>query len=312
MIDVTSYILSKFPDKSPNASGAIHTQCPFHNDRSPSFSINIHSGLFICGSVRCGVKGNFAKFYKLMENCSWDQVYKSLKETTTDFDVSEFLEKKKENQLKTVYRNEFPPLQYLEDLKVVEYLRNRGLGKNVINYYDLKYGAMGEFDGINIQGSIVAPVFDLKREYRTFQVRYLHDFYKMRWGNPSNSPIQSLLYGGWLITDRTKNLYVVEGASDVWNMFNLEAQAVGLNTKTASSQQILQIEDLCKFFGLTPVVCLDGDVRQKGKSNNLFFDEKLFFELRALNLQPKIVELEPNEDPGNLSRERFLEINGSI
>jgi len=311
MINITDYILNKFPNKAPNASGSIHTQCPFHDDRSPSFSIDVITGLFICGSVRCGVRGNFTKFYRLMENCSWKQAYEDLKKTNTIFEISDLFEKKS-LEYKKVFSNEFPQEPYVEDVKFVEYFEKRHLGKEVINTYGLKYGLFGEFSGINIADSIVAPVFDLGGIYRTFQVRYLQPYIKMRWGNPKESPIHNLLYGGWLISDRTKELFIVEGASDVWNMFNLGAQAVGLSTKEASTSQLLQIEKLCKFFGLVPIVCLDGDVRSKGKRHGLYFDEKLYFELSALKLNPKLVQLNLEEDPGSLTYERFLEIDRSI
>lgn len=35
--------------------------CPFHDDRTPSFSVNIRSGLFNC--FACGIKGNVFQFY---------------------------------------------------------------------------------------------------------------------------------------------------------------------------------------------------------------------------------------------------------
>lgn len=38
--------------------------CPFHQDASPSFAMNIHNGLYIC--YACGAKGNFRTFLKGM------------------------------------------------------------------------------------------------------------------------------------------------------------------------------------------------------------------------------------------------------
>ncbi len=44
----------------PSGSNNIVALCPFHDDRSPSFSMSLVNGLFICFS--CGAKGNFRQF----------------------------------------------------------------------------------------------------------------------------------------------------------------------------------------------------------------------------------------------------------
>jgi hypothetical protein len=38
--------------------------CPFHNDKRPSFSVNVDSGLWKCQSSRCRAKGNLKQFCK--------------------------------------------------------------------------------------------------------------------------------------------------------------------------------------------------------------------------------------------------------
>jgi hypothetical protein len=97
MIDKVSYILSKFPDKSPNNKGTIHTHCPFHDDSRPSFSIDVEEGLFYCGSTACGLRGGFALFYKLMEGLAdWKQVFEDLRNVTSNYALDDlFSETKK-------------------------------------------------------------------------------------------------------------------------------------------------------------------------------------------------------------------------
>ena len=80
MIDIEEYLLAKFPGKRFNAAGNLHANCPFHDDNTKSFSIT-QTGMFICGSTKCGLKGNFAYFYKLSENVTWKQVQDELKES---------------------------------------------------------------------------------------------------------------------------------------------------------------------------------------------------------------------------------------
>lgn len=50
------------------------TVCPYHDDHSPSFSINIKNGLWHCFS--CGAKGNFARL--LSDMLGWDYNYSIL------------------------------------------------------------------------------------------------------------------------------------------------------------------------------------------------------------------------------------------
>jgi CHC2 zinc finger/Protein of unknown function (DUF3631) len=40
--------------------------CPFHNDRGPSFSVNVKNGLWKCWGTDCGAKGNLREFCKKM------------------------------------------------------------------------------------------------------------------------------------------------------------------------------------------------------------------------------------------------------
>ncbi len=310
-MDKTSYILKKFPNKTPNSSGTIHTICPFHNDYTPSFSINVYSGLFICGSVSCGVRGSFPYFYKLMEKIeSWKDVFKDLKGITTNFEFEDIFEKSK--KIKKDIINDFPSNEFLEDLAEVDYLIKRKLGKDIVEMFGLKYGLRGFCGGISIKNSIVIPVWDIDNKYKTFQVRYLTDDHKKRWKNPVGSPIQSMLYGGWLISSYSKYLWVVEGASDVWNMFNLGEQAVGLNTKEPSASQLNKIKVLCDFYNLIPIICLDGDASKALKVKGLSFSQYLFNELSAFGLDCKIVDLDYDEDPGGLSLERLIFLKKGI
>lgn len=300
MIDIESYILSKLPDAQPNHNGKIHTLCPFHDDNRASFSINAYDGLFICGSSSCGVRGTFPLFYKLMENKkSWKDVFEDLKQTSTDFSFDDLFHGKKSHVYSSDHVvNEFPDPVCMEPLNVVKYLADRNLGKEVIECFGLQYGKTGKYGEISLWQTIVAPVWDIDGRYRTFQLRTLSENAYVRWKNPEGSPIQDLLYGGWLITE-SGYLWVVEGASDTWKITSLGGQAVGLNTKEASPGQMKRLLTLCRLYKKTPVICLDSDAQIAG--------EKLFCEIEALGLNPKYVKLETG-DPGDFTEDQFREI----
>ncbi|MDC1299909.1 CHC2 zinc finger domain-containing protein [bacterium] len=299
-----------FPDGNPTSRGEINVCCPFHNDSSPSFSINIESGMFICRSASCGLKGGFPYFYKLMENIeSWTDVYKEISQTSSDFDISDiFKEKKKKEKIDVG----FPPDWMVEPIVSLEYLSSRNLGSDIIQNFGLLYGKTGEYGKVHVSGSIIVPVWDIDGSYKTFQVRYLNEKARPRWSGPLGSPISDCLYGGWLASERDDELWIVEGASDVWNMSNFGARAVGLSTKEASASQLLKIHQLCSSYDLLPIICLDGDVPILSMKAKRDFIGELFFELSALSLSPEVVILNPEEDPGNISYERYAEIRSSI
>jgi len=303
------YILSKFPDKSPNSKGEIHTRCPFHDDSSPSFSINVDTGLFVCGSPRCSISGSFPYFYKLCEGIeSWAQVYRDLRVTDVTPDIESLLVQKKGGK-KRYWISPFPQPPQVEPVVSVQYLLDRGLGADIIAQFGILYGRIGDCAGIKIENSLVVPVFDLNGSYLTFQVRYLTPKAKPRWRAPSGSPLQNVLYGGWLVDDSTDEVWVVEGPSDVWNLHLHGVQAVGLFTKAASSAQLNRLKDLCRRNGLRPVVCMDGDaVVQKKYGEVVDYGQRISDELFALGLDPILLHLDKEEDPGMLSVSRIHEV----
>jgi DNA primase len=307
-MDIKEYILSHLRG-SVNSSNNLNCRCPFHNDSSPSFSISLDNGLFICRSASCGVKGNFAKFFKLTEGISWSEVRSRLKTHNYELDINDLLDQKLPQEKKVRF-NPFPPPEFYEDLNVIEYLASRGLGREIIDVFGLKYGKIGHFEGIDISKTILVPVFDLDGTYKTFQVRKTSKAVlktkktnNPRWFNPSESPVQDLLYGGWMSFNEGY-LFIVEGASDVWNMYKNGQQSVGLFTKEASHAQFNRLSTLLEYYNLTPVVCLDGDAKEY--SNSLFLD------LTASGFSTKIVLLDDDRDPGSLSMEEIVRITQEL
>ncbi len=308
-MDVQSYILSKFPEAQFNNTGRMHTTCPFHDDATRSFSLNTE-GLFICGSTRCGVRGNFFLLYKMLEGIKhWRDVYEQLK--TNKPKISTTLEEMlgvKENKKKQLVINDFPIEPFVESIHFVPYLNDRGISNDVIEIFGVSYGVGGKFSGVDVRNSLVAPVYDIDGTYMTFQVRRLGEGDSKRWYNPPGSCSQYLLYGGWLINGDHKHLWIVEGASDVWKLRTYGIQSVGLFTKEASVRQTNTITKLCKTCKLKPVVCLDGDAHGRGTDYN----KRIAHELYAYGLQAKIIYLREKEDPGSLTIERINEIQQEL
>ncbi len=314
VVDRYSYILSKFPDVEPNSSGEVHANCPFHDDTTKSFSISVASGregVFVCGSIACGVRGNFPLFFKMSENLtSWKEVYDRIKVSRIATDVEDlFATKPREGKKYEISQFPSAPYAQVEHIINIDYLNDRGLGKDVVDTYGLLYGRGGIAQNISVHDAIILPVYDVDGTYLTFQVRYLSPGAKLRWRTPSSSPIQLLLYGGWIVPwGATSDLWIVEGASDVWNLYAQGIQSVGIFTKDASDGQLNRLVKLCVDFGLRPVVCLDGDTVLPFVD----YGQKIQHELQAYGLDAKLVHLEKSEDPGGLSPARLASIRQEL
>jgi hypothetical protein len=125
----------------------------------------------------------------------------------------------------------------------------------------------------------------------------------MRWKNPTNSPIQDLLYGSWLVHGEQHHVWVVEGASDVWNLSRFGFEAVGLFTKEATVAQKQTLYELGKKYNLHYLVCLDGDAHSHNEGFGKDYCLKIHSELLAFGLDSSIIYLDRPDDPGSLPLE---------
>jgi len=217
--------------------------------------------------------------------------------------------KSKPDRKKQYRISAWPHPDQVESVRSIQYLTERGITSDIIERYGLVYGISGDCTGVSIADSLVIPVYDLNGVFVTFQVRYLAKGAPLRWRMPSGSPAQNVLYGGWLVQGEPSELWIVEGASDVWTMALLGCQSVGLFTKETSAAQLNRLRDLCVSNELTPVICMDGDaVTRKNGLVTVDYGLRIHNELCAFGLDPVLVHLNETEDPGGLTEERFQEI----
>ncbi len=71
-------IPSLFPDCKNTESEQILVKCPFHNDATPSLSVNTTAGLFNC--FACGEKGNLFDLYMQVKSCDFKTALADLEE----------------------------------------------------------------------------------------------------------------------------------------------------------------------------------------------------------------------------------------
>ena len=63
---------SKFVQKPEYKKERMTSLCPFHDDRKPSFSVDLKTGKFVC--FACGKAGNYVSFRAELDGCSKEQL----------------------------------------------------------------------------------------------------------------------------------------------------------------------------------------------------------------------------------------------
>lgn len=130
--------------------------CPFHEDTTPSLSVNIRKGLYIC--YACGAKGNMKQLAKHFN----DQ--EPVNQSASIEEVSEGIQQLS-SQLHQTTRHTFEvpyPNRYTDNESVKEYwLKKRDVPDNAIKEYKLGYDELEE-DAIiplsNINGQVLGLV----------------------------------------------------------------------------------------------------------------------------------------------------------
>ena len=119
--------------------------CPFHKEKTPSFSVNPNLGIYKC--FGCGEGGDALTFIMKTQNKSFIEVVRELAERfglemPNNFHKSESKELKEEMIKACTKAAEFYNLRLLKDkepetTRVLEYLNGRGITKDIIEKYHL-------------------------------------------------------------------------------------------------------------------------------------------------------------------------------
>lgn len=128
-------------------------RCPFHEERSPSFSVSQEKGVYHC--FGCGKSGNIFTFIMDIDNVSFVDAAKLLAEKaniTLEFDNEPFDGDR--NQIESLYELNKKAAKYFYDNLMGrdgeyarEYLRQRGIKDDIITKFGLGY-SLRERDAI--------------------------------------------------------------------------------------------------------------------------------------------------------------------
>ena len=269
--------------------------CPFHDDHDPSLSISEEKQIFKC--FVCGTGGNVFTFVQKFKNCSFPEaVVEVSKIIGKPLDIEINHGPKKVSKYQNLYDILGESINFSNYIlntqagdKANQYLLNRGLEKEVIDYFNIGYNPSGDVlyrylkeKGFNDEDMVKANICRMS-DYGMKDVFYdrvlfpIHDMNgnpvgfsgrSMDKDNPAkyvNTATTDIYIKGDIVYNyhraiedikRAKRVIVCEGVMDVIAFKRAEIPNVVATLGTACTPKQLElIANACKHI----VFCYDGD-----------------------------------------------------
>ncbi|WP_022670349.1 DNA primase [Hippea alviniae] len=308
--------------------------CPFHHEKTPSFSVNPKGGFFHC--FGCGESGDVITFLMKIENLDFKD---AVKELARRYNIPiSFEEKSIYDDLVEIHRiaADYFKEKLFANSVALEYLKSRYIEKEHIEEYGLGYapesselekllkskgfseeqllksgifvnGYKGLFN--RFSGRVIFPIFDESGRVIAFGGRILtNDKTKAKYLNSPETPIfskQKVLFGlNWAKQKirETKEVIITEGYMDC-----LRLHIVGIKNATATLGTALSKFHLSTLSKYAEKIYLNYDSDEAGframvRSAPIVLSSKL---------KPFVVVLKKGEDPDsfilNNSKEAYLD-----
>lgn len=253
-------LLGRYGLESHGQGAERMVRCPFHDDRSPSCSVNLEKKIFHC--FACGETGTILDFVARMESCSLAKAAQLLGEPATSAAPVTAPAGKARAGTGESKRNK--PLAFELSLDAHHpYLADRGLSQAAISKFGLGYCDSGI-----MKGRIAIPLHDDRGRLIAYAGRWPgtpppegHLRYKF----PRGFKKRSVLFNYHRVS-KAKHLVIVEG---FWSVFALDAlgiAAVALMGCALSEEQ----ETLIRRLQTRQVtLLLDGDNAGRSASREL-------------------------------------------
>ena len=323
--------------------------CPFHNEKSPSFSVSAENGFFHC--FGCGVGGDVITFIKRIENLDYVDAVKFLAQragmTVPEDGSNEGLSRIRSRiyeanreAARFYHRQLYSP----EGKEALEYLRGRALTEKTIIHFGLGYSPKSRFELVNhlkskgftnaelIQANlanesrrgypfdrfsdrVMFPIIDLRGNVIGFGGRTMQDI-KPKYLNTSETPAfnksRNLFALQFAKNKANGQLILVEGYMDVIALHQAGFENAVATLGTALTQEQATI---IKRYCDEVVICYDADeAGQKATARAINI-------LRPTGVNIKVLTVPNGKDPdefiksyGNQGAGRFrmlLEKSGS-
>jgi len=317
--------------------------CPFHDENSPSFSVNYELGVYYC--FGCRVSGDAITFVREKENLDFAEAVEYLAAKAnislryTDQNENETRGRRKEllelvEKAVNFYHDCL--LNHPQARPAREYLKSRGYDSGIAKRFSLGW-APTEWDslakhlkvspedlqeaglgGLSRRGQqydffrdrIMFPIFNEKGEPIGFGGRQLPEGEGPKYKNTSDSAKiyskSEVLYGlNWAKTEAGKlsEIVVCEGYTDV-----IGAHLAGVERAVATCGTAMTEKHARKLKRFAPRVVLAFDADNAGQAAA----ERVYGWEEEFGLQFAIANLPEGSDPGELSREDPAALRQSI
>lgn len=309
--------------------------CPFHEEKTPSFSVNPAKGIFHC--FGCGKGGNAVTFVMEHENIDYVDALKRLAERygiEIQWEKGEDDFEKGETallyEIHEIARDYFiRQLNSDKGKKALNYLLDRGFDKTVLQHFSVGFvpdewdGLYGQIDqkkykpriidksGLFIKkddrfldrfrNRIMFPICNVSGRIVAFGGRTMDPKEPAKYMNSPETPIyfkSGTLYGlehSKTAIQQEKEAIIVEGYTDFLRFYTSGIKNVVAGSGTALNAHHAR---LLKRFTTKTVLCYDGDsAGQKATERAGFMLLKEGFDVRA-------IQLPENDDPDSFVKEK--------
>lgn len=327
-IDIADVISSYVPLKKSGRN--LVGLCPFHNERSPSFSVMRENGFFHC--FGCGAGGDVITFIQKIENLDYVDAVKLLAQRAgieVPEDASDSGMGKLKNRIYEANREAarfFHRMLYSPDGKQgLDYLRKRGLTEKTIIHFGLGYSPKDRFALVNhlqskgfskneiVQANlanvsknghsydrfsdrVMFPIIDMRGNVIAFGGRIMSDI-KPKYLNTSDTPVFNKsrnLYSLQFAKKKANGqLILVEGYMDViaLHQAGFENAVATLGTALTDDQA-----KIIKRYSEEVVICYDADeAGQKATQRAIGI-------LRPMGMRVKVLTVPNGKDPDEFMR----------
>lgn len=327
--DIVEWIgrYTKLEKKGRNYMGL----CPFHTEKTPSFSVQPDKGYYHC--FGCGAGGDVIKFLMEKEGLGFIEAVEKLAEDLHIDLKPSFRDTEGEKKCnRMVAMNREAALYYMEILSrnphCLNYLKNRNIARDMILAFGLGFAPAGgdqllghmkkkgydekELFEANLvsfneernhyydrfRNRLIFPIIDRKSRVVGFGGRVLDDSLP-KYLNSSDTLLYKKsreLYGlnrVMKVSDRARIL-LVEGYMDV---ISLHAAGIGYAVASLGTSLTREQARVIKRYGKQVFICYDGD-NAGIKATNRAIDI-----LAAEDIRPRIVVLEGGRDPDEYIRD---------
>ena len=309
--------------------------CPFHSEKTPSFSVSPSKSIFKC--FGCGVGGDVITFIMKRENLNFPESVEFLAEKY-NVRLSEYKDENKEardkrNRLYDINRE--AAMHFLNNLssspKAQKYLRDRGLSEKTIRAYGLGYSKDSWTDlydhltklgykeeellDLNLiskskngnyidrfRDRVMFPIINRNNKVIAFGARGFGDA-KPKYLNSRETPIfhkGSNLFNMNIISRESsrQRIILVEGYMDVISLYNsgINCSVASLGTSLTEDQAAI-IKKMAKDI----YICYDSDkagINATSRAIDIFLSK---------SCKPKIIELEGGLDPDDFIKKYGME-----